>query len=70
LAVSWIPLFAWLGAVVVAAVVLGFCAYEIVWKTRRLERDVQHLQGLGDGVAQLQSQLAATQQRLARAGVG
>ncbi|MDT4985390.1 MAG: hypothetical protein QOF95_2880 [Pseudonocardiales bacterium] len=67
---SWIPLAAWLGAFVLAAVVLGFCAYEIAWKSRRLRRDVRQLQELGDGFAQLQSQLAAAQQRRARPGVG
>lgn len=65
---SWIPLFAWLGAVVIALVVLGFCAYEIVWKTRRLQRDLRLLQDDGVGLAQLQERLAAVRQRLARAG--
>jgi hypothetical protein len=68
--VSWIPLFVWLGAFVVAAVVLGYCAYEIVWRTRRLQRDVQQLQELGQGFAALQIELAAAGQRLAHTGVG
>jgi hypothetical protein len=68
--VSWIPLLALVGAFVIAAVVLGFCAYEIVWKSRRLQRDVQRLQELGAGFARLHSQLAAAQQRVARPGVG
>ena len=67
---SWIPLFALLGALVVAAMVLGYCAYQIAWRTRRLQGDLKHLQELGDGVTALQNQLAAAQQRLARAGVG
>jgi hypothetical protein len=66
--VSWIPLFAWLGAVVIGLVVLGFCAYEIVWKARRLQGDLKQLQGDAVGLAQLQDHVAAVQQRLAQAG--
>ncbi len=65
---SWIPLFAWLGAAVIAVVVLGFCAYELFWKMRRLRTDMQTLQGVGIELAQLQNQVAAATQRLARAG--
>lgn len=65
---SWIPLFAWLGAVVIGLVVLGFCAYEIVWKARRLQGDLKQLQGDAVGLAQLQDHVAAVQQRLAQAG--
>jgi outer membrane murein-binding lipoprotein Lpp len=68
--VSRIALIALLGAVVIAAVVLGYCAYEIAWRTRRLKRDVQQLQELVDGFAQLRSHLSAAQQRLERASVG
>ena len=67
---SWIPLFAALGAFVVAVGVLGYCAYEIGWRSRRLQRDVQQLRELGDGFAKLQGELAAAQQRLPRPGVG
>jgi hypothetical protein len=66
--VSWIPLFAWLGAVVIAAVVLGFCGYEIIWKARRLQRDMRQLQSVGTGLAQLQEHVTAAKQRLAQAG--
>jgi len=66
--VSWIPLFAWIGAVVIAAVVLGFCAYELFWKMRRLRNDMQALQGVGIDLAQLQDHVAAAAQRLARDG--
>lgn len=65
---SWIPLFAWLAAVVIALVVLGFCAYEIVWRTHRLQDDLQQLQGDGVGLAQLQDRVAAVKQRFAQAG--
>jgi len=62
-------LFAWLAAVVLAAVLLGFCAYEIRWKTRRLNRDLGHLHDLGEGLSRLQGDAAAVQQRLARTGL-
>lgn len=65
----WIPLLAWLGAVVFALVVLGFCAYEIVWKARRLQSDLERLMALGGALQALQGDVAAAQQRLARAGV-
>jgi hypothetical protein len=68
--VSWIPLFAALGVLVIAAVVLGYCAHEIAWRSRRLQRDVQQLRELGDGFATLQGRLAAAQQRLQRPGAG
>ncbi len=41
----WIAVIAWLAAVVVALVILGFCAYELVWKARRLRADLQALLG-------------------------
>ncbi|MDQ2750461.1 MAG: hypothetical protein M3Y44_13195 [Actinomycetota bacterium] len=65
---SWIALIAWIGALVIAAVVLGFCAFEIVWKARRLLRDAGELQADAVALAQLQEHLAAAKQRLARAG--
>jgi hypothetical protein len=67
--VSWIPLIALPAGLVVAAVILGFCGYELVWKTRRLRRDLRQLQGLGAGLSTLRVQAAAAQQRLARTGV-
>jgi hypothetical protein len=67
--VHWIPVISWLAAVVVAAVILGFCAYEIVWKARRLQRDLERLRGLGESLQQLQGDVAAAQRRLAGTGV-
>jgi hypothetical protein len=67
--VPWIAIIAWLAAVVVAAVVLGFCLYELRWKARRLRGDLSELQGLGDGFASLLDETEAAQQRLARTGV-
>jgi len=67
--VSWIPLFAWLAAIVVAGVLLGFCGYEITWRARRLHADLRQLQDLGETLARLQHDAATAQQRLARSGL-
>jgi hypothetical protein len=55
----------WIGAVVVAAVVLGFCAYELIWKSRRLAADLERLAGVSARLAGLQRELAAARQRFA-----
>ena len=44
-----------------ALVILGFCAYEIIWKMRRLGRDVETLQGLQVQLSALQAQVATAQ---------
>ena len=63
----WIPIAAWAGAVLFAAVVLGFCAYEIVWKARRLQSDLARLhQTQADAVA-LRDALQSSVDRLNRA---
>jgi hypothetical protein len=67
--VLWIPVVAWLAAAAFAVVVLGFCAYEIVWKARRLQTDLDRLRTLGESLRRLQDDVAAAQQRLARTGV-
>ncbi|HKC29056.1 MAG TPA: hypothetical protein VKB75_13675 [Jatrophihabitans sp.] len=41
---DWWPIGAWIAAVLIALVVLGFCAYEITWKADRLRRDMARLQ--------------------------
>lgn len=65
--VHWIPLGAWIAAAVIAVVVLGFCAYEIVWKAKRLRSDVGALMALGEQLGELQSSVAIVQRRLAAA---
>ena len=65
---EWIPVGAWIGAVVVAIVVLGFCAYELIWKTRRLQRDVAQLLSLNEQLVDVQSGIVAAQQRLGVVG--
>ena len=62
-----IPIVAWAAAAAVAVVLLGFCAYEIVWKTNRLRRDVAELQVDADQLSELRDGLAAVQQRAAAA---
>ena len=62
-----IPIVAWAAAAAVAFVVLGFCAYEIIWKTNRLRRDVATLQDTADRLTELRDGLAAAQQRAAAA---
>ncbi len=64
---SWIPVVAWVTALVVALVVLGFCAYEITWKSRRLRADLAELQGLATSAQRLQQGVAAAQERAAAA---
>jgi hypothetical protein len=63
--VTWLPIAAWGVAALVALVVLGVCAYEIAWKTKRLRRDLVNLQQDADELAQLRSSLNATQRQLA-----
>jgi hypothetical protein len=58
-----IPIVAWAAAALVALVVLGFCAYEIIWKANRLRRDVARLLVTADQLTELRDGLAAVQQR-------
>jgi hypothetical protein len=67
--VVWIPVAAWGAAALVALVVLGFCAYEIAWKTTRLRSDLRQLQDVADQLVELRSKLADAQERIATAGL-
>ena len=60
-------LLGWIGAVVVTAVVLGFCAYELAWKSRRLRGDLDRLNRLSDSLAALQADIGVAQRRTQRA---
>jgi outer membrane murein-binding lipoprotein Lpp len=62
------PIAAWAAAVVLAALVLGFCAYEITWKADRLRADLRKLQADADRLLELRGALAASQERAARIG--
>ena len=59
-----IAVIAWIAALVLAVVVLAFCAYEVVWKARRLQADLTRLQVVTDRLHGLQTDLAAVQKRL------
>ncbi|MBN9619791.1 MAG: hypothetical protein J0H43_08675 [Actinobacteria bacterium] len=65
---NWVPVAAWGAAVLIAAVVLGFCAYEISWKARRLRSDLQRLQRTADEITRLQGRLVEVQGRVTTAG--
>jgi hypothetical protein len=67
--VTWVVIGAWIAAAVLAVVVLGYCAYEIVWKARRLQRDVAALHGVAGQLAELRQSLADVQERLAASGL-
>jgi hypothetical protein len=67
--VIWIPVAAWVAAAVIALVVLGFCAYELRWKSKRLRADLQQLQELAGRTQTLRIDLAAVQERLAATGL-
>jgi len=68
--VSGIAVVAWIIALALAAVVLAFCAYEIVWKARRLQRDLAQLQAVTQRLQGMQTDLAAAQRRLAGTDAG
>ncbi|SDJ22604.1 hypothetical protein SAMN05444157_2356 [Frankineae bacterium MT45] len=53
----------WLGVILFAVVVLGFCGYEVHWKLSRLNGDLERLAGLGEQLTQLQGDFAATAER-------
>lgn len=60
---GWIAGGVWIGAALLAAVVLTFCAYEVHWKSRRLQTDLERLNALSGQVATLQADVAAVRQR-------
>lgn len=65
----WLPIVAWCAALVLAAVLLGFCAYEISWKANRLRRDLGRLEADADALGRLQQELAAARERAAASGL-
>jgi hypothetical protein len=65
--VGWLVGGVWIGAVVLAAVVLGFCAYELTWKAQRVRRDLGRLTGLGEQVTAVQQELQIVERRIADA---
>ena len=67
---NWLPIAAWCAAAAVTVIVLGFCAYEITWKAKRLRGDVRDLQAVADQLVELRGELVAAQQRVAASGLG
>jgi hypothetical protein len=67
--VIWIPVGAWAGAALLALVLLGFCAYELTWKAKRLRTDLARLQGLAADAQELRDRLEATKRRIAATGL-
>ena len=57
-------LFVWIGALVLAGVIVAFCVYELSWKSKRLHGDLATLQGLQSSLTALQAEVAAVQRRL------
>jgi hypothetical protein len=55
-------------AVVIALVVLGYCTYEVLWRVRRLRRDVASLTELAPEVAALQRRLQLVVERSSSVG--
>ena len=55
-------------ALIFALIVLGFCAYEVLWRVRRLQRDAAMVMDLAPEVAALQRRLALLQHRTSAAG--
>jgi hypothetical protein len=60
---------AWVFAIVAALIILGFCAYELTWKLRRLRTDAEKLERTVDALGALQVQLTTLQQRAAKTDV-
>lgn len=63
----WVPLGVLIGGVVLAAVVFGFGAYELNWKSHRLRADLARLEGLNERLTRLQGDIAGANERLADA---
>ena len=64
---GWVVLGVWLGAVAVAAVVLGFCGYELSWKGSRLRRDLARLSEQSARLVALQHEIGRVRRRVADA---
>jgi cell division protein ZapA (FtsZ GTPase activity inhibitor) len=63
--VGWVVAGVWIGVVVLAAVVLIFCGYELTWKSKRLSADLQRLAQTRQRLTGLQQEIAAVQRRVA-----
>lgn len=54
---------AWVAAALMTLVVLGFCAYELTWKLKRLRVDADRLQGTIRDLSAMQVELQHLQLR-------
>ena len=61
--IGWIALGV---ALVVVLGVLGFCAYELRWRSARLQKDLAGLQQVIGGLTQVGADLTIAQQRAVR----
>jgi hypothetical protein len=59
--IGWI---AFAAALVFGIVLIGFCAYELVWKSKRLARDLAGLQRLSQDLLRARAELDAIAGRL------
>lgn len=66
---SWIPVVVWIAAVVAALPVVGYCAYEVTSKSRRLRREMVRLQVVSERVHKLRADASAMRQRVAEQGL-
>ena len=64
---NWWVLGGWIGAVVVAVLVFGFCAYELTYRAKRLRTDFARLTALSRSLTAIQADVLATQIRVAAA---
>lgn len=65
MSVGWWVLGVWIGVAVLAAVVLGFCAYEVSWKSRRLTGDLDKLADVQARLTNLQGEVQSLQRKIA-----
>jgi hypothetical protein len=63
--VGWVVLGVWLGAVLFAALLLGFCALELTWKSRSVRNDLTRLQQDAHTLAGMQAEIALLRERVA-----
>ncbi|MGI8666223.1 MAG: hypothetical protein ACR2N4_09360 [Jatrophihabitans sp.] len=61
---GWLVVGAWVFAVLFAVVLLGFAAYELSWKSRRLLADRARLEQLVGQLGEVAGQLQAGADRL------
>lgn len=65
---GWVVGGVWIGAVVLAAVVVAFCAYELVWKAKRLNTDLDRLRADAARLTELQAELSVRARAAAQFG--